>query len=101
MQECKDFGGTKHDEGKLRYDLIPSEALKEVVKVLTYGATKYGDRNWERGIEYGRIFGAVMRHLWAWWGGEKNDPESGISHLSHAACSIFFLLTYEARKKQE
>lgn len=93
--------GVKHDADKLRYDLVPPEALEEVVKVLTFGATKYTDRNWEKGINYGRVYGALMRHMQAFWKGEDKDIESDISHLSHAGCCLFFLLTYEGRKMRE
>src|SRR5690349_11543974 len=88
--------GTKFDQGKLRWDLVPPE-FEEVVKVLTYGASKYADRNWELGIQYGRLVAATLRHLWAWVRGERNDPETGIHHLAHAGCDILFLLTYELR----
>ena len=93
--------GTKHDSDKLRYDLVPPEALEEVVKVLTFGAGKYTDRNWEKGINYGRVYGALMRHMQAFWKGEDKDAESGISHLSHAGCCLFFLLAYEGRRMRE
>ena len=90
--------GLKFDEEKPRYELIPPEAIDGVAQVLTMGARKYGSRNWESGIVYGRIFSACMRHLWAWWKGEKIDPESGLSHLHHAACNIMMLQTYDARE---
>ena len=89
--------GTKHDGDKLRYDLFPPEALDEIAKVLTYGANKYDDRNWEKGIAYGRVFAATMRHLWSWWKREENDQETGISHLAHAGCNVLFLLAYRLR----
>jgi hypothetical protein len=86
------------DTGKLRYDLYPPEALDGTVRVLTFGAAKYSDRNWEKGMSWGRVFAALMRHLWSWWRGEDKDPETGESHLHHAGCCIAFLQTYEARK---
>lgn len=96
-QEAK-LGATKFDQGKPRYELIPPEMLEEVALVLTYGAVKYsGDRNWEKGMLWSRPFGALMRHMWAWWGGEDNDPETGYSHLSHALCCITFLTAYRRR----
>lgn len=96
--DLKEVGnGRKDDSQKLRYDLFTREALDQIAMVLTFGTNKYTDRNWEKGISYGRIFGATMRHLWAWWGGETLDKESGISHLAHAGCNIVFLLTYESR----
>ena len=90
--------GKKFDNGKLRFDLLPVLPLREIAKVFTIGAEKYDDRNWEQGISWSRVFGALMRHMWAWWRGEKADPETGYSHLWHAACCIMFLIAYEERE---
>lgn len=86
--------GLKHDAGKLRFDLIPPRPLEDLARVYTMGAAKYADRNWERGLAWGRVFGAIMRHLWAFWRGEDLDPESGLPHLAHAAWGCFSLLEY-------
>lgn len=66
-----------------------------------------GARNWEKGMSWGRVFGALMRHLWCWWGGKGPttksflfgdlDDETGYSHLWHAGCCIAFLIAYEER----
>ena len=88
----------KHDDGKPRYDLVPPEALDALSRVLTFGASKYSERNWEKGMDWGRVFGAMMRHAWAWWRGENTDPETGYSHLWHALCCAAFLVTYEQRR---
>jgi hypothetical protein len=90
--------GVKHDQDKLPYDLIPPELLGSVAVVLQFGAKKYAPRNWEAGMNWGRVFAALMRHMWAWWRKEEKDPETGFSHLEHAACCIAFLLAYEKRK---
>ncbi len=90
--------GAKNDDGKPAMGLIAPELLHAVACILEFGARKYAARNWELGISYTRIFGGIMRHLWAWWGRDEVDPETGYSHLWHAACGIMFLLTYEARK---
>lgn len=89
--------GTKKDEGKPRWELLAFDAVQGVVTILTFGAIKYDARNWEKGIMYGRVFGALMRHLTAWWGGEDKDLESGRSHLDHAMCELMFLSAYEKR----
>jgi hypothetical protein len=94
----KKTGGLKFDEGKPRYDLVPYDAVEEVVNILTMGAKKYSDRNWEEGISAGRLFGAAMRHLTAWWRKSGPDEESGKSHLAHAACCVLMLLAQELRK---
>ena len=97
MSEQRNEPGTKHDYGKIRYDLLSPEALEALATILTYGCNKYGDRNWEKGMSWGRPFGALMRHLWAWWAGKGKDPETGYSHLWHAMACLSFLITYEVR----
>lgn len=88
--------GEKFDTDKLRYDLIPPEALKSLAKVLTYGAGKYGPNNWQNLQDFEtRYTAAAMRHLEAWRGGEKIDPESGLYHLEHLLCNVAFLVWKE------
>lgn len=100
--------GTKHDKDKTRYDLLPPEALEAIAQVLTFGAKKYGDRNWEKGIEKGRLIRAALSHTLKWWSAvlskdeaARLDDETGLSHLAHAACCVIFLLTYEIRERDE
>ena len=92
-----DIGGVKYDDGKPRYDLLPSDALEELVAVYTYGANKYRDRNWEVGMRWGRVFAATMRHLWAWMRGESYDPDTGFHHAAHAAFGCFALIAFDKR----
>lgn len=89
--------GRKFDTDKLPWHLLPADAIEEIVKVLQFGATKYGDRNWEAGMSWHRPFAALMRHMWAWWRREEADPETGLSHLAHAGCCLLFLLAYDKR----
>jgi hypothetical protein len=91
--------GIKHDEGKVEYHHFSPLAFEEINKVLTFGAKKYNDYNWRDGFHWSRPFNACMRHLWAWWRGEDLDPESGLSHLAHAACCIMMLLEFMLTKK--
>jgi hypothetical protein len=85
---------TKFDIDKPRMDLVPPEAVYDLATVLSFGANKYAERNWEKGMSWGRVFAAAQRHLWSFWGGENRDPESGLLHLAHALCCISFLTTY-------
>jgi len=68
-------GGVKDDKEKLRFDLIPVRPLLEEAWVFTTGCRKYDDRNWEKGMRWGRVFSALMRHSWKWFWGEKFDRE--------------------------
>jgi hypothetical protein len=99
--------GQKYDHGKVRIELFPGDALFAISDILTLGAQKYADRNWELGMSWGRPFGAMMRHMWAWWQGKcpthtnflfgDFDPEWNRSHLWHAGCCLVFLIAYEMR----
>lgn len=84
----------KHDQEKIRLELLPTEALEEVARVLTFGALKYDDNNWRNGFNHSRLHGAILRHLSAWNKGEDLDPESGLPHIAHAACGTLFLLEH-------
>lgn len=92
-------GAKKFDSDKPRYDLVPWDAVEQIVQVLTFGASKYDDRNWELGMDWGRLIAAAFRHLTAWSMGRDRDEESGLSHLAHAGACIVFLLAYSARNK--
>jgi Domain of unknown function (DUF5664) len=84
----------KDDSGKLRMDLLPMDAVRDVAAVYTFGAQKYDDENWRKGLSYKRVYGAILRHLTSWFLGEDLDPESGINHLAHAAWGCLTLLNY-------
>lgn len=90
--------GVKHDGGKLPVHLLPPDGIETITKVLEFGQAKYGARNWEKGMSFSRLYGAAIRHLFAWWSGKDNDAESGLPHIAHAACCLLFLVTYTARK---
>jgi hypothetical protein len=96
--EIPPSSGVKHDAGKLRLDLIPPEILRALGEVLTHGADKYTDRNWERGIALDRVYAALLRHLLAWREGEAIDAESGLPHLAHALTNAGMLLTLDKRQ---
>lgn len=84
--------GTKFDQGKPRLDLIDSTFLEELGKVLGFGAQKYAAHNWRNGLALSRLQGAAMRHMVRFNDGESVDPETGLSHLAHAACNVMFAL---------
>jgi hypothetical protein len=88
--------GRKDDAGKNRWDLVPFRAFKQVVRVLTAGATKYSDNNWQKVPNpRKRYIAAAFRHITARIGGELNDPEDNLPHLAHAVCCLLFLLAFD------
>jgi len=92
-------GALRYNEGKLRFDLLPSFALKQIARVFGYGANKYtteinGDYNWKKGLPWMQTCASLERHLQAWKAGEDYDKESGELHLAHLATNAMFLLEY-------
>lgn len=85
--------GEKFDSGKRRYSLVPRLAHNQVVDVLDYGANKYSPDNWRKVPDLQpRYYDALMRHVDAFRGGEQRDPETGLHHLAHASCCLYFIL---------
>lgn len=92
----KDGQGERKNEGKLRYDLIHPVAIKGLAKVLTLGAEKYAERNWERGMPWTTVIASLKRHLAKIEQGEDYDPETGQLHADHLQCNAHFLSAYYA-----
>lgn len=85
----------KFDQDKLPLHLLSTEAMNQTAAVLAFGAQKYAEHNWRNGFAWSRPLSAAMRHITTFNAGEDTDPESGLSHLAHAACCIMFLLEFE------
>lgn len=83
--------GNKFDSDKNRLELISPFAEWGLGLVLTHGAKKYAPRNWEKGINFSRVIGAIKRHLNAIERGEDLDPESGMPHADHLFAEAMFL----------
>jgi len=89
--------GIKNDKGKDRWDLLPIGPVREIVKVLTFGAEKYSPDNWKYVDNHkARYFAAMQRHITSWWeDDEMFDPETGIHHLAHAGCCMLFAIWHD------
>lgn len=93
----------RHNQDKLRVDLIPVEFIEEVAKVFTFGAKKYSPNNWKGFTkeQQDEILGSLLRHILEYQKGNKLDSESGLHHLAHAACNISFILYFESEENKE
>lgn len=82
-----------YDDGKAPLALLPWTLIDEMALVQGYGAAKYGDaHNYRKGMEVTRNLSCALRHIRKFLRGEDNDPESGKSHLAHAACRLGYVL---------
>lgn len=87
--------GKKDDQGKVRLDLLPLDALWAVGEVYTLGVKKYDDWNWANGLKYSRVIAALLRHLFKWVMGETYDQQDGQHHLSSVVWCGLALLHYD------
>jgi hypothetical protein len=66
------------------------EALAEVDRVIAGSQKKHPSSKW-RTYSSKHHQGKLLRHLGSWLAGEKNDAESGCSHLAHLAARALML----------
>lgn len=92
--------GDRKNENKLRWSLVDFESLKPMVEVLEFGAKKYDDHNWKKGLKTTEICESLIRHLTAYMNGEDNDLESGLPHVGHIMCNAMFLSHMHEFKKE-
>jgi hypothetical protein len=81
----KDLIGTR----KAPLSTVPLGVIVEIGVGMLEGAAKYGRHNYRcAGVRESVYFDATLRHLIAYWEGEDLDPDSGLSHLTKAMCSL-------------
>lgn len=93
--------GAKGDYGKNLVWLCVkdfSNALREVAKVTTFGATKYTPGGWISVPEgEKRYMNAFGRHMLEYGSGELIDKESGSKHLAQMIWNLLAVLELEER----
>lgn len=72
-------------------------AIIELSRVAGYGANKYAQFNYLKGMDWSLMFNAAQRHALLFWNGEDVDPESGLSHAAHAAWMFLALVSHSLR----
>lgn len=77
-------------EGKSRPDLISPYAQWRKGEWLYIGAEKYAERNWEKGIPFGRCIASIFRHLLEYMMGLTNED-----HLAAIAVNAEFIMHFE------
>ncbi len=95
--ENKKEGALRYDAGKAPMHLLPYDALQELAHIYGAGALKYGENNWQKGMDWSRCFNSLMRHAAAWHAGDDNDSESGQAHMLHVAWNALTIFVYASR----
>lgn len=91
IRRVAEIRGSRFNTGKLRMDLIDPQAMKGLAAVLTKGAEKYSANNWRDGLPYTETVASLLRHTFAFLGGEDIDSETGLPHVDHMQCNAMFL----------
>lgn len=77
-------------EGKPRFDLIPTFALERVAGLYGRGAEKYGDNNWQKGIPFSRCLASLERHLHQFKQGKTDED-----HLAAVVWNALAIMHYQ------
>lgn len=81
--EC-DTGAVREGIGKLYFRHVPLESIAAGAASLEYGAQKYSDRNWEKGLPWQQLIDSLRRHLDDFERGHDIDDGptgSGLPHI--------------------
>jgi hypothetical protein len=86
------FTGAVRDsaEGKPRPDLMNPMADMRLAMYFAKGCKKYGERNWEKGIDEQRYVAAAKRHMNQWLMGEDDED-----HLTAWLWNVYCLVATE------
>lgn len=79
-------------DGKPRFDLIPTESLRRLADLYARGAIKYDEWNWAKGQPFSRVYASLYRHMIQWREGDRSED-----HLAAVAWNAFALMYYEDR----
>ena len=73
-----------------RYDLITPYGLRRVALRYHFGAKKYGDKNWEKGVPLSNCLDSLLRHVNQYKMGDKEED-----HMAAAAWWAFAIMHFE------
>lgn len=77
---------------RIAWSVLPVRALVGAALALAEGAWNYGRTNYRvAGVRASIYFDAVLRHLFAWWEGQDDDPASGLNHIDKAIAGLLVL----------
>ena len=79
-------------EGKGRYDLLPTRAIARLTKHYEKGAIKYGDGNWLKGIPLRRMMDSALRHIFKALEGQTDED-----HFIAAAWNLLGIVELQER----
>jgi hypothetical protein len=82
---------TRYNQNKPMIHLVTGKYIRGTAEVMTFGAKKYGENNWRKGLTVSSVIDSAMRHLLKIADGEDIDDESGQEHWKHLSANVMFL----------
>jgi hypothetical protein len=82
---------SRFNKGKPKFSLLDLRSFEPAVRVLDYGASKYGRDNYKKGLIMSEVLDSLMRHIAALQDNESMDLESKLTHIGHIQCNAMFL----------
>ena len=76
-----------------RFELISPIGLQRLAETYGEGAIKYGEHNWEKGIDTQNLLQHTIAHIYEYLKGDKSED-----HLAHAAWGLFAVMHMEETK---
>ena len=83
--KTSETGAMREAIGVPYFRQLPLEALAAGAAALEYGANKYDNRNWEKGLPYQQMIDSLKRHIEDFERGRNYDDGEGGSGLPHVA----------------
>ncbi len=91
--ERNEFGAAREsNKGRGRFDLFPYEAMEALAVWYEQGGEKYGDRNWEKGLDIDDTLNRMTRHAIKACNGWTDED-----HLSAVMWNAAAVITLRAR----
>jgi hypothetical protein len=91
----------RYNEGKIKWSLVHFDSIKDLPKVLEFGAKKYSKDNWKKGLDLNEILDSMQRHVSSVIDGEQHDPESTLHHMGHIMCNAMFYMYHYNKQQNE
>lgn len=99
--------GAKSTEMKPAYRLVPIEAMQMIARRFAYGATRYGEKNYQKGATDPEFIkdrqNHALEHMMLYAAGETVTDKDGkietpMDHLEAAICNLAMLCYLEAHR---
>lgn len=93
--------GIRFNKNKLRWGLVHYKSLEPLVRVLMFGADKYDDDNWKKGMKKKEILESLQRHLAELIDGQTHDEESKMHHIGHILANAMFYSYFDLPENKD